>query len=298
MASKVFTPGVVIDSPWLNAVNRATYELLGDGTNVAGTKEEARSVLGIGSAISFRNKLINADGRVDQKGYGSSITANSNNFYFTDRWRIAASGETVNIQVLPSGSKQWTTGANGIEQVVEGNNVEAGVYVLSWTGNATASINYSPIPNGGSILLPANQHVVVRFVGTFTEPQFERGSRPTPFERRPFSVELDLAQRYFYSLDGNALYCLGQVMSPTYALGMLTLPTVMRTNPTFLANLVGTTNAGGGDVAANAASLASGNIRVVGVAFGFPAGSGLVAGNATVFKGLVANSFLRFDAEL
>lgn len=52
MATKIFTPGTVIDSPWLNDVNFATYALLGDGTNPAPSKAAARTNLGLGTVAT------------------------------------------------------------------------------------------------------------------------------------------------------------------------------------------------------------------------------------------------------
>lgn len=299
MANKTFTSGTVIDSPWLNDVNRVAYSFLGDGANAATTKTEARSFLGVGSVISFRNKLINASGNVNQRGYPSGVIAPSGSFYFTDRWRLVVANTAATWTTLANGCKEWTAPATGVEQIVEGNNVESGIYVLSWVGTAQGYLNNSPVPNGGTILVPYGQPVGIKFAsGTFSQPQFERGERPTPFEFRPLSYEMDLAQRYFYSLDGNGLYCLGQVQSPTYVAAILNLPTTMRTNPSFVANNIGCTNSGGGGVPASSASIASGNPRVVGMSIGFGAGSGLVAGNSTILYGILANSFLRFDAEL
>lgn len=60
MASKTFSPGVVIDSPWLNDVNDAVYDVLGDGVSIPATKAAARTNLGLGNVdnTSDANKPI------------------------------------------------------------------------------------------------------------------------------------------------------------------------------------------------------------------------------------------------
>lgn len=297
MASKVFESGTVIDSPWLNDVNAATYTLLGTGTSASLTKEDARANLGVGY-LSFRNKLINAAGNIDQYGYPSGYYENASNVYVTDRWRIPAANQAISWGFLPNGCKQWQTGVSGLEQVVEGVNIEGGVYVLNWEGTAAGYINNSPVPKGGSVLLPANQPVIVKFIGIFAQPQLERGTVPTSFEFRPYTYEQLLCQRYFYALTGGALFFTGMITSAASAIGMMILPTAMRTNPSMSANLVGCTNATGAPVAAQTATNVSGNPRAVGIQLTFGPSSGLVAGNATIFVGLGPTTFFRFNAEL
>lgn len=49
MTNKTFSPGTVIDSPWLNDVNDTVYDILGDGVSIPATKAAARTNLGLGS---------------------------------------------------------------------------------------------------------------------------------------------------------------------------------------------------------------------------------------------------------
>lgn len=49
MPNKTYASGTVIDSASLNDFNDATYEILGDGTNPAATKAQARANLGLGN---------------------------------------------------------------------------------------------------------------------------------------------------------------------------------------------------------------------------------------------------------
>lgn len=60
MTNKTFSPGVVIDSPWLNDVNDTVYDLLGDGVNSPSTKAEVRTNIGFGNVdnTSDANKPV------------------------------------------------------------------------------------------------------------------------------------------------------------------------------------------------------------------------------------------------
>jgi hypothetical protein len=152
----------------------------------------------------FKNKLINAQGLINQRGYVSGIATTTANQYTVDRWRVVTSGQNLTF-TRDQNVTTFTAPANGIEQVVEGLNIESGTYVLNWNGNATATVGGTPVSNGGTIPLTGGSNVTVRFIGdSFSLPQLERGLVATPFEYRPFGTELALCQRYYeksYSLD-------------------------------------------------------------------------------------------------
>lgn len=80
MTSKNFTPGTVIDSPWLNDVNAVTYERLRSG-QLAG----------------LRNKVINGNFAIDQRYEGASSGILGTQTYKMDRWFATSSA-------APSGS--------------------------------------------------------------------------------------------------------------------------------------------------------------------------------------------------
>lgn len=157
-----------------------------------------------GGAFSFRNRLINAQGLINQRGYISGTATTVANQYTLDRWRVVVSGQTLGFSTTQNVTT-FTAPANGVEQVIEGINIETGTYVLKWTGTATATVNGNPISNGGTISLTSGSNATVRFInGTFSLPQLERGTTPTPFEYRNRSVEIILCQRYYeksYNID-------------------------------------------------------------------------------------------------
>lgn len=180
------------------------WDYVTERLGATGSAADARSALGIGSAITFRNLLINAGGLVNQRAYVTGTATTGANQYTLDRWRVVTSGQSVAFGAAAP-DRIMTAPAGGLEQVIEGANVIGGVYTLSWTGTATATVNGAAITNGGNTAsLPANTNVTVSFIGgTVTLPQFELGTVATPFERRTYSVELAMCQRY-YELCGMA----------------------------------------------------------------------------------------------
>ena len=145
---------------------------------------------------TFRNKLINAQGTVNQRVYVSGVATTGANQYALDRWRVVTSGQ--NLSFSASGIYQiMTAPAGGVEQIVEGTYIEGGRYSLSWVGTATATVNGTTIANGSAITLIAGANATVRFIGgTFSLPQLELGW-VTPFEYLPPDINLSRCQRYY-----------------------------------------------------------------------------------------------------
>jgi hypothetical protein len=153
--------------------------------------------------LMFRNLLLNAGGRINQRGYVSGAATSGANQYTLDRWRVVTSGQNLAF-ALTSSAQTLTAPAGGLEQVIEGINIEGGTYCLAWTGTATATVNGNAVANGGNFTLPANTDATVRFSsGTVYQPQLELGRRPTPFERRSIGIEIALCMRYFEALGVN-----------------------------------------------------------------------------------------------
>lgn len=191
------------DGTRFQLTNPNTLSVANGGTG-ATTAAAARDNLGIGQSISFRNRLINALGVVNQRAYPSGTATTTANQYTVDRWRVVTLGQNLTYSTTANGSTM-TAPAGGLEQVIEGNNIEGGVYTLSWTGTATATVNGTSITNGGNTpSLSAGTNVTIRFTGgTVYRPQFEFGTVITPFELRPFGYELSMCQRYYEVGVGN-----------------------------------------------------------------------------------------------
>jgi hypothetical protein len=150
-----------------------------------------------GRELGFRNRLINAQGNINQRGYVSGTTTTGANQYTVDRWRVVVSGQALSW-TTSGNDLTFTAPAGGVEQVIEGLNLETGTHVLSWTGTATATVGGSAVANGGTVSITGGVNLTVRFSGgTFTRPQFEPGSVATPFDRRDIGREFIMCQRYY-----------------------------------------------------------------------------------------------------
>jgi hypothetical protein len=153
-----------------------------------------------GSFPSFRNRIINGNlsNPINQRGAGS-ITASTG--YTYDRW--------------------YYDGTTYLHQGIEDKNVNNGTYVISWEGSGInaawkvstdttanngpdATTGFTSVSNGGTFTVNEgteySKHLWIRFDGTLAnldKVQVEEGTVATPFEHRPTSVELSLAQRYY-----------------------------------------------------------------------------------------------------
>jgi hypothetical protein len=246
----------------------ATTGLLG----TSGLPAEARTKLGIGSAISYRNLLVNGAGPVNQRVYSSGTNTTVANQVTLDRWRVVTSGQNITFgSAAPD--RTITAPAGGVEQIIEAGWIEGGVYTLSWSGTATASVNGAAITSGAqTAALTANTAVTVRFTGgTFTKAQFELGTVATPFERRPPQIELALCQR-----DYAKSYAIGTVPGTAAVPGrfvaagnvggsitaVITLPVPMRAAPTV--SIWDTSSNANGVISLSSAGAGSSRVASVG----------------------------------
>lgn len=198
----------------LNTIN-ANYQSLKNGiTTTQNYVSDQLAYLSclINNTSNFKNKLINAQGLINQRSYVSGTATTGSNQYTLDRWRVVTSGQNLTFSTSQN-IVTFNAPVGGIEQVIEGQNIESGDYILSWTGTATATVNGSPVVNGGSITLTGGSNTTVRFInGTFSLPQLEKGTVPTTFEYRFIGTELHLCQRYY-----ELLYSVWSVAKPATA---------------------------------------------------------------------------------
>ena len=187
-----------------------------------------------GGNVSFRNRLINPSGNINQRGYVSGTATGGANQYTVDRWRVVTSGQALSWTT--SGiDKVFTAPAGGVEQVIEGLNLEGGTFSLSWTGTATATVGGVAVLNGKSIAVTAGADLAVRFIGgTFSKPQFEIGG-VTTFERRMIGTELGLCHRYYQvlgkSLDSELYFYQTTTTAALSVVFVVPLICEMRANP-------------------------------------------------------------------
>jgi hypothetical protein len=86
------------------------------------------------------------------------------------------------------------------------------------------------------------------FEQRYTGCQLEAGPVATPFEQRPYGLELLLCQRYYYKLPAGALVCMyspspNATVESTTGLrwGQIVHPVTMRATPTTTADIAGAT---------------------------------------------------------
>jgi hypothetical protein len=257
----------------------------------------------------FRNKVINGDFRINQRQYVSG-TVTANGSYMLDRWKVALLGTTgaFTFTAAPNGQAVSIKISANVLQVIERENMPAGNYVLSWAGTALGRVYNSgsaaPTSVASPILvsLDGTADVVVEFWGgaggeSISKVQLEAGSVPTPFEQRPYGLELALCQRYFWRLNSTAAgddICTCYMSSTTAAVGVLSYPVTMRTmpsgsrNPASAINVSAITSTGG---AMSQNTTQTMRITVTGCV-------GLTSGNGSVFGFASSTGYLDFDAEI
>lgn len=188
---------------------------------------------------SFRNRIINGDFRINQRGAASTSTAYAAGTYIMDRWKAGANGATLSFSTGGNGDVTVSITAGSLVQIIEGGLYmpEGGLYTLSWTGTALARFYQGSAPafRSGPITIGigANANTAVEFsTGTVTLAQFEPGTTATPFERR--DDELRRCQRYYFAYaTGEVLDLFSFLQNGTNYIGMgFHLPVPMRVAPT------------------------------------------------------------------
>lgn len=173
---------------------------------------------GGGGASGVRNKLFNSTFFVNQRGYTSGAATSGANQYTLDRWRVVTSGQSLSWSDS-GGVRTVTAPAGGIEQVIEGNNLVTGDYVISFGGTASCTVGGVSKASGDTVSVTGGSNLTIRFSGgTVIAPQFEKGTTPTDFEDRPYGLELALCQRYllaYESEDTVSMVAFGYTFSST-----------------------------------------------------------------------------------
>jgi hypothetical protein len=134
--------------------------------------------------------------------------------------------------------------------------------------------------------------------------QLEAGQTATPFETRPYGVELALCQRYYYRLtaDSPDYFGFGYCYSTTQLVCYTPFPTTMRTTPTALETNGTANNYGiqwaGANNACNAVPTFSTTTSPYSAVSNFTLTSGLTAGQGGGAYCVVSGAYLGWSAEL
>jgi len=248
-----------------------------------------------------KNLIDNGNFAINQRSITSPFTSGAANQYGFDRWYTVTSGQAISWSALNNGN-QITVPAGGYAQKIEGSNVKGGVYTLSWTGTATATVNGSPVINGGNVTLTAATLATVSFFsGTLAEVQLELGSSRTAFEFISYPLQLVRCQRFYWELASgstNAFILSGGMQTNANALCVVDHPVEMKATPTITVAgaaadyyvITNSTAVG----CSSLPSLASGNTKQSHISFPAVAGVGFASWGATA----TANAKITFTAPI
>jgi hypothetical protein len=228
-----------------------------DGTNWIDIAQSTADLSGYPALATnqfgFRNKIINGDFRINQRGYTSASNLASGSYGF-DRWKSTFTNTTLTFTSAPQGQIVTINSGGSVEQIIERENMPAGTYVLSWTGTATGRVyntgatppSYAASPILVTIDGTANVEVEFTASGgtrTLQNVQLEAGNVASAFERRPIGTELAMCQRYFINIvepTGTTDFNFPVVREgTTTAVATVFLPVTMRVRPTLVGSYVG-----------------------------------------------------------
>ncbi len=182
MALECDGEGKILLSDIVDEVNLKAYtvdSVVKTGDTMTGNLEAPSFTVGGDylSPYSFKNKLMNGNKRVNQRGYADAVLGNG--LYGYDRWQ--GSDSDVNIK-----------------QIIEQENITSGVYTISWVGGGTATVGgIANLVSGDSVTVTVSGNVSVIVPKASTNIQLEEGSINTAYEFRPIGLELLLCKRYY-----------------------------------------------------------------------------------------------------
>jgi len=285
-----------------NTVQGAIAELDAEKAPVASPSFTGNAVVAgtlvMGSAFGFRNKVINGNFGVNQRAYSSGATVGIG-LYGHDRWKMVASGDTYTFNTTANITTITIPVGKVLRHVIEGANLQSGTHVLSWSGTSQGKIGAGSISASGVTgAATGGTDLTIEFgPGTVSKVQFEEGLVATPFEGRPYGLELALCQRYYERRNyNNADACfVGQVLGTTAALASLGY-TEKRAAPSIVISgaivpLNATGSSAGGTWLASQSNQTQARL-------GCTAAAGLVAGNACSGFANATGQYIEINAEL
>lgn len=226
--------------------------------------------------------------------FGAIIKSNAGGRTYPVTYDIdsANTWEQKSITIPGDTTGSWlTTNGVGIQVVF---NIGTGAS-LSGTTNTWSSTNYNSATGATSLLATNGATLQLSLI------QLEVGDTATPFEHRPYDMELARCQRYFQKVSGGINGGPYQIMSIlTYeashtAWGTVPLRVSMRSQPTITYSGSFTTNYGTAGTAISDTNQVGGDVAVI----GWTGGSGGVVGYSTYYRANNSTSaFISFSSEL
>jgi hypothetical protein len=232
--------------------------------------------------------------------YGGCIVNSAGNRSYPFTYSISAANtfEYKTITIAGDTSGTWLTD-NGIGLYLQ---LAFGAgSTFSGTAGAWAGANYSSATGATNWISTSGATFYI------TGVQLEVGSVATPFERRPYGMELSLCQRYYYRLKAtgaNYPFGIAQCYGTTSAGALIPYPVTMRTAPSALEQS-GTAGdyrlytASGSTQTCSAVPAYAGILTTTAYgAVNFTVTANIVAGDATAPHAVNSSAYLGWSAEL
>lgn len=151
----------------------------------------------VNAAIVGKNLLDNARGTINQRTVSGTVVRTAGK-YGHDRFKGGDSGCTYTF-TESSGRVTFTNSAGSLIQVVPGDKISGGTYILTWEGTAQARVDGGTYGDSGmTFTLTAGVAAEIEFgVGTFRLPQLEKGTVAHSFDWRDDADEEAVCRRYY-----------------------------------------------------------------------------------------------------
>lgn len=178
--------------------------------------------------VSGRNYLINSLFSIHQRPFTGTLASGE---YGPDMWRGGSGGCTYSED--EAGQKVTVTVISGtLEQSVDGDDIKAGDYVLSWEGTAQCRISGGAWGTSGNVLISVGSEgplLVEIGIGTVTSIQLEEGTEATSVEYKSQSAHLRDCHHTYAT--GTALLIGNASGVDAHLGGQVFFPTNMRNDP-------------------------------------------------------------------
>lgn len=189
-----------IPTPTTNAIPKinadgtlANSSITIDSNNNIGSGTQTFNGFG---GTGFKNKFINSTKNINTRG----TTNNDNSYNYDMHYKVGNNWfrpiEGINIRSAKTHTISWDGAAT------------CSYYIGSATSFTINAQTFIPIAKGATITptITTGQNIWFKFASdatgsTYLNEQFEEGTIATPFEFRPYGLELSLSQRYFEKVD-------------------------------------------------------------------------------------------------